>query len=106
MTACRIAQQPAYVLHHYDWSEFSLILETFTRQHGRVALVAKGAKRPSSSLRPVLLPLQPLLLGWRTMFRLPDIKEQVKTVVIDETVINDNCQLKLLTADGQEYQLP
>ena len=41
-----------------------------------------------------------------TMFRLPDIKEQVKTVVIDETVINDNCQPKLLTADGQEYQLP
>ena len=38
--------------------------------------------------------------------RLPDIKEQVKTVVIDETVINDNCQPKLLTADGQEYQLP
>ena len=64
MTARRIAQQPAYVLHHYDWSESSLILETFTRQHGRVALVAKGAKRPSSSLRPVLLPLQPLLLGW------------------------------------------
>ena len=54
MTARRIAQQPAYVLHHYDWSESSLILETFTRQHGRVALVAKGAKRPSSSLRPVL----------------------------------------------------
>ena len=67
MTARRIAQQPAYVLHHYDWSESSLILETFTRQHGRVALVAKGAKRPSSSLRPVLLPLQPLLLAGGAM---------------------------------------
>jgi DNA repair protein RecO (recombination protein O) len=32
----------------------------FTRHHGRVALVAKGAKRPSSNFRPVLLPLQPL----------------------------------------------
>jgi DNA repair protein RecO (recombination protein O) len=26
--------------------------------------VAKGAKRPSSNFRPVLLPLQPLRLGW------------------------------------------
>jgi DNA repair protein RecO (recombination protein O) len=34
----------------------------FTRHHGRIALVAKGAKRPSSSFRPILLPLQPLHL--------------------------------------------
>jgi DNA repair protein RecO (recombination protein O) len=54
----RIADEPAYVLHRYDWSESSLILEVFTRNHGRIALVAKGAKRPSSSFRPVLLPLQ------------------------------------------------
>jgi DNA repair protein RecO (recombination protein O) len=56
----RIADEPAYVLHRYDWSESSLILEVFTRHHGRIALVAKGAKRPSSSFRPILLPLQPL----------------------------------------------
>jgi DNA repair protein RecO (recombination protein O) len=56
----RIANEPAYVLHRYDWSESSLILEVFTRHHGRIALVAKGAKRPSSNFRPVLLPLQPL----------------------------------------------
>jgi DNA repair protein RecO (recombination protein O) len=54
----RIADEPAYVLHRYDWSESSLILEVFTRHHGRIALVAKGAKRPSSSFRPILLPLQ------------------------------------------------
>jgi DNA repair protein RecO (recombination protein O) len=56
----RISEEPAYVLHRYDWSESSLILEVFTRHYGRVALVAKGAKRPSSSFRPILLPLQPL----------------------------------------------
>ena len=60
MAAKRIADEPAYVLHRYDWSESSLILEVFTRHYGRIALVAKGAKRPSSSLRPVLLPLQGL----------------------------------------------
>ena len=52
------------MLHRYDWSESSLILEVFTRHHGRIALVAKGAKRPSSSFRPVLLPLQPLRVAF------------------------------------------
>lgn len=56
----RIADEPAFVLHRYDWSESSLILELFTRHHGRIAVVAKGAKKPSSNFRPVLLPLQPL----------------------------------------------
>ena len=60
--ARRIADEPGFVLHRYDWSESSLIVEVFTREHGRVALVAKGAKRPSSNFRPVLLPLQPLHL--------------------------------------------
>lgn len=60
----RIHDEPAFVLHHYDWSESSLILETFTRHFGRVALVAKGAKRPSSNFRPVLLPLQPLAVAY------------------------------------------
>jgi len=64
MATKRISEEPAYVLHRYDWSETSLILEVFTRHHGRIALVAKGAKRPSSSFRPVLLPLQPLQLSY------------------------------------------
>ena len=52
------------MLHRYDWSESSLILEVFTRHYGRIALVAKGVKRPSSSFRPILLPLQPLHLAF------------------------------------------
>ena len=64
MATKRIADEPAYVLHRYDWSETSLILEVFTRQHGRVALAAKGVKRPTSSFRPVLLPLQPLSITY------------------------------------------
>lgn len=64
MATQRISDEPAYVLHRYDWSETSLILEVFTRHHGRLALVAKGVKRPSSSFRPILLPLQPLKLAY------------------------------------------
>jgi len=54
----RGAPLAAYVLHHWDWSETSLILDLFTREQGRVAAAAKGAKRPYSQLRPVLLPFQ------------------------------------------------
>jgi len=50
------------MLHHWDWSETSLILDLFTREQGRVAVAAKGAKRPYSQLRPVLLPFQRLLV--------------------------------------------
>jgi DNA repair protein RecO (recombination protein O) len=48
----------AFVLHRYDWSESSLILDLFTREQGRIAVAAKGAKRPYSQLRSVLLPFQ------------------------------------------------
>ena len=60
----KVANDPAFVLHRYDWSESSLILEVFTRSNGRIALVAKGAKKPSSNFRPILLPLQPLQLSY------------------------------------------
>jgi DNA repair protein RecO (recombination protein O) len=51
-------QQPAFVLHHWDWSESSLIVDLFVRDAGRVAVAAKGAKRPTSNLRAVLMPFQ------------------------------------------------
>ncbi len=57
-------QQPAFVLHHYPFRETSLVIETFTRDFGRVALMARGARRPKSALRGVLLAFQPLLIGW------------------------------------------
>jgi DNA repair protein RecO (recombination protein O) len=50
--------QPAFVLHRYDWSESSLIVELFTRDAGRIAVAAKGARRPTSNLRAVLMPFQ------------------------------------------------
>ncbi len=50
----------AYVLHRWDWSETSLIVELFTRERGRVVVVAKGAKRPTSNFRALLLPFHPI----------------------------------------------
>jgi DNA repair protein RecO (recombination protein O) len=56
--------QPAFVLHSYPFKETSLVVELLTRDFGRVAVVAKGARRPRSVLRGVLLAFQPLLVSW------------------------------------------
>ena len=56
--------QHGYVLHSYPFRESSLIVETFTRNNGRIPLVARGARRPKSTLRGVLLAFQPVLLSW------------------------------------------
>jgi DNA repair protein RecO (recombination protein O) len=55
---------PAFLLHSTPYRETSLIVDLFTREHGRVAAVAKGAKRPRSALRAVLLQFQPLMASW------------------------------------------
>ena len=64
MASIRVADEPAFVLHSIPYKETSLILDVFTRQYGRMALIAKGAKRPHSVLRPVLQRFQPLLVSW------------------------------------------
>ncbi len=56
--------QAGYVLHAYPYRETSVIVEAFTALHGRVGLVARGAKRPRSELRGLLQAFQPLALGW------------------------------------------
>jgi DNA repair protein RecO (recombination protein O) len=60
----RILSEPAFVLHSYPYKETSLILDALTRHHGRVALVARGAKRPRSALRGLLLAFRPLSISW------------------------------------------
>lgn len=60
----RVQDAPAYLLHATAWRETSLVVQVFTRQYGVVAMVAKGAKRPHSVLRPVLNAFQPLSLAW------------------------------------------
>ena len=60
----RVVDEPAFVLQTFDWSETSLIVEALTQHFGRITLVAKGAKRPSSSFRPIILPLQILKITY------------------------------------------
>ena len=56
--------QPGYLLHTYPYRETSLVAEVYTRDSGRVAVIARGARRPRSALRGVLMAFQPLQFSW------------------------------------------
>lgn len=75
----RISGQPSFVLHSYPYKETSLIVDVFSREYGRVALVAKGAKRPHSQLRAALQTFQPLSMGWSG-------KSEIRTLISAEWV--------------------
>ncbi|MDO5667789.1 MAG: DNA repair protein RecO [Alcaligenaceae bacterium] len=60
----RILDAEAYLLNAYAWSETSVIAHIFSKDHGVVVAVAKGAKRPYSVMRPILSHFHPLLLSW------------------------------------------
>ena len=57
MTRARVQLEPGYVLNARPYSDTSLLVELFTRGHGRVGLVAKGARGPKSKTRALLQPL-------------------------------------------------
>jgi DNA repair protein RecO (recombination protein O) len=61
--AC-INNEPGFILHTYPFKETSVVAEVFTRSHGRVALIARGARRPTSAMRGLMQPFTPLLLSW------------------------------------------
>jgi DNA repair protein RecO (recombination protein O) len=60
----RAELEPGFVLHAYPYKETSLVVEAFTRRYGRVGLLARGARRPRSAMRGVLLAFHPLRLTW------------------------------------------
>jgi DNA repair protein RecO (recombination protein O) len=60
----RVQQQPAFLLHHRPFRDSSLLLDVLSRDHGRIALVARGARGAKSRVRGVLRPFLPLRLSW------------------------------------------
>ncbi len=56
--------EDAYVLHSHPYQETSQILEVLGAHHGRLGLVARGARRPKSPWRSILQPFLPLRLSW------------------------------------------
>ncbi|MFT3905735.1 MAG: DNA repair protein RecO [Steroidobacteraceae bacterium] len=59
----RVDLARGYLLHRRDFRDTSLILELFTREHGRLTAFARGARGPRGRFG-ALQPFQPLLLSW------------------------------------------
>jgi DNA repair protein RecO (recombination protein O) len=64
VSRARVQLEPGYVLNARPYSDTSLLVEVFTRGHGRLGLIARGARGPRSKTRALLQALQPLLLSW------------------------------------------
>jgi len=60
----RVDNEAGFILHTRPYRETSLIVDVFSRNYGRLSLVARGARRPMSSIKSRLLGFQPLLLSW------------------------------------------
>ena len=61
----KILHQPAYILHSQPYSETSLFLDVFTRNHGRLLIMAKGALRPYTRWRAsIFQTFQTLAMGF------------------------------------------
>ena len=63
-TSGKFLLEPAWILHHYPYRDSSLLLEVFSREHGRLGLVARGARTSKSRWRGMLQAFRPLLLSW------------------------------------------
>lgn len=60
----RVSLAPVYLLHQHAWRETSRVLEIWSREHGRLGIVARGVRRPRSPFRALLQPFTPLNLSW------------------------------------------
>ncbi len=62
--SARVQQEPGFVLHHRPFRDSSQILDILTRDHGRIAVVARGSRGSKSRLAGVLRPFLPLRVSW------------------------------------------
>ena len=60
----RASLEPAWILHQYPYRDSSLLLEVFSREYGRIGLIARGARSARSRWQNHLQMLRPLALSW------------------------------------------
>ncbi|MBI3715285.1 MAG: DNA repair protein RecO [Betaproteobacteria bacterium] len=73
-----------FVLHTYPYRETSLIVEAFTRGHGRITFVARGAKRPRGAMRGSLHPFQGLHFSWFGRAEMKTLKEVEHEIIFPQ----------------------
>ena len=59
-----IENEPVFIIHQRPYSETSQILNLFSKNYGRVDVIAKGSKRPKSKFRSFMQPFMPLSASW------------------------------------------
>lgn len=60
----KVNLEPAYIVHTRPYRDSSLLVDIFSRSHGRISTVAKGAKRAKSKFNGLLQPFCLLMLSW------------------------------------------
>ena len=60
----RVELHPCFILHTRPFRESSVILELFSREHGRCAVVAKGVRSRKSRFRSLMQPFTNLNMAW------------------------------------------
>lgn len=71
----RVAFQPAYILHYRPYRETSLLLDLFSQDHGRIALVSRGTRKSRSPTKALLQPFNPLLISFQGKSELMNLIE-------------------------------
>ncbi|HET9836485.1 MAG TPA: DNA repair protein RecO, partial [Rhodanobacteraceae bacterium] len=71
----RVESQPAFILHARAWRETSLLLEVFSRDHGRIGLLARGVRSARARItRATLEPFHLLSVDWAGTGELPNLR--------------------------------
>ncbi len=55
---------PCFILHQRPYRETSLLLDVFSKEYGRVSLIAKGVRKKKRSQMGLYQLYQPLLISW------------------------------------------
>jgi len=67
----RVQDQPVYILHHRAYQDTSQVLEIFSRDYGRLAVMSRGSRGPKSKLKALLQSFTPLFVSWTGKGELP-----------------------------------
>jgi len=59
-----VSLQAGYLLHYTRYGDANFIVDFFSLDHGRIALLAKGARSSKPRARALYQPFRPLLISW------------------------------------------
>lgn len=71
----RVDMQTAYVLHTRPFRDTSVIVDFFSKHHGRVSAVARGARTQRSKFRGLLQAFVPLKISWSGKYELMTLRD-------------------------------